>query len=99
MEVLPLSVARASRAWDEQAVDLGAAARQLGAAATTGFPDGVAAAATGFAGAWQRHTTALAEEAEARADGLRSAIADYLATDDGVSLDVLALRGHLVEQR
>jgi hypothetical protein len=99
MEVMPVSVGRTSRAWDEQHVDVTAAARQLGAAVTTGFTDGVAGAAARFASTWQRHTTELAVEAEARADALRTAIADYLATDRAVGLDVLALRSYLVEQR
>ena len=99
MEVVPLSVGRASRGWDEQHVDVTAAAHQLGAAATAGFTDGVAGTAARFARTWQRHTEALADEAESCADGLRTAIAGYLATDDAVSLDVLALRGYLAEQR
>jgi hypothetical protein len=99
MQVVPLSVGRASRAWDEQHVDVTAAARQLGAAVTAGFTDAVAGAAARFATTWQRHTEALADEAESRADGLRTAIADYLATDDAVGLDVLALHSYLAEQR
>jgi hypothetical protein len=99
MEVVPLSVGRASRSWDEQHLDLTAAAEQLGGAATGGFTDGVSGAAARFATTWQRHATDLSGQAEARADGLRGAIADYLRTDRDVSFDVLALRGFLAEVR
>jgi hypothetical protein len=99
MEVVPLSVSRASRAWDEQHLDLAAAAGQLEAAPTGGFTDGVVGAASRFAATWQRHTTGLATEAEAQADGLRAVIADFLATDEAVGLDVFALQSFLVEPR
>jgi hypothetical protein len=99
MEVVPLSVGRASRAWDEQHLDLTAAAQQIGGAATGGFTDGVSGTASRFATTWQRHTADLAGQAEARADGLRGAIADYLSTDRAVGFDVLALQGYLVEVR
>lgn len=99
MEVVPLSVGRASRAWDEQHVDVSAAARQVGAAPTDGFTVGVAGSATRFASTWQRHIDGLADEAESRADGLRATLVDYLTTDGAVNLAVLALRGCLAEQR
>ena len=99
MEVVPLSVGRVSRLWDEQALDVSAAAGQLGATPTGGFATAVAGAAARFTSAWERHTTGLAVEAETQADGLRSVIADYMSTDQGVGADLLRLTGYLWEQR
>jgi hypothetical protein len=99
MEVVPLSVGNASRSWDEQALDAAAAAGQLGSAPTGGFTAGVSGAAARFTAAWERHTSGLAEEAEARADGLRAVIADYLATDQSAAADLLVLASYLREQR
>jgi hypothetical protein len=99
MEVVPLSLGRVSRSWDEQALDVSAAAGQLGAAPTGGFPTAVAGAAARFTSAWGRHTTGLAGEAETRADGLRAVIADYLATDQAAGTELLVLASYLREQR
>ena len=99
MQVVPLTVGAASRAWDEQHNDVTAAAEQIGGAATGGFTEGVSGAAARFATTWQRHSGALADQAEARADGLRSSIADFLETDQAVGFEVLALSGFLVEER
>jgi hypothetical protein len=99
MEVVPQSVGAASRSWDEQHLDLSAAAEQIGAAPTGGFTTGVSGAATRFATTWQRHTTSLGDTAEARADGLRAAIADYLNTDRVVATDWLFLGSYLEEER
>jgi hypothetical protein len=99
MQVVPLSVGRVARSWDEQHLDVGAAARQLGAAPTGGFTEALAGASARFASTWQRHVAALADQAEARADGLRSALADYLRTDEAVAQDQIALRGFLHEIR
>ena len=99
MEIVPLSVGRVSRSWDEQALDVSAAAGQLGVAPTGGFTTAVAGAAARFTSAWERHTTGLTGEAEARADGLRAVIADYVSTDQGVGADLLRLTGYRWEQR
>ena len=99
MEMLPLSVGQAARAWDEQHLDLTAAADQLGGTPTSGFTSAVAGPASRFAATWQRHATAVAEEAEAHADGLRSTIADFLRTDQAVGWHVQALQAYLVEPR
>lgn len=99
MEMVPLSVGVASRAWDEQHVDVTAAAGRLGSAAVGGFTEAVSGTAGRFASTWRRHTDGLAEEAETRADGLRRVIADFLATDDAVGVDVLGLMAFLAEQR
>ena len=99
MEVVPLLVGNASRAWDEQALDAAAAAGQVGSAPTGGFTAGVAAAASRFTTAWQRHLSGLADEAEARADGLRVVLADYLATDQAAAANLLMLASQLREQR
>ena len=99
MQVVPLTVGLATRAWDEQHVDCSAAAGQVGGAPTNGFTEGVAGSASRFAAPWQRHTRGLADQAEARSDGLREAIADFLATDDAVGFHVAGLRAFLQEQR
>lgn len=99
MQVVPLSVGRTARSWDEQHLDLAAAAAQLGAAPTSGFTDAVAGAAARFASTWQRHVAALADRAESRADGLRSALEDYLRTDEAVAHDQVALLTFLPEVR
>jgi hypothetical protein len=99
MEVVPLSVGRVSRSWDEQALDVAAAAGQIGSASTGGFTAAVAGGASRFTASWERHATALAEEAEGRADGLRAVIADYLATDQAAGAELLALASYLRAQR
>jgi hypothetical protein len=99
MEVVPLAVGRASRSWDEQALDVSAAAGQVGSAATGGFTSGVAGAASRFVTAWEWHATGLAREAEGRADGLRTVIADYLATDQAAGGELLVLASYLRERR
>jgi len=99
MQVVPLSVGRTARSWDEQHLDVAAAAAQLGAAPTGGFTDAVAGAAARFASTWQRHVAALADLAESRADGLRSALEDDLRTDEAVAHDQFALLTFLPEVR
>ena len=99
MEVVPLSVGQVSRSWDEQALDVTAAAGQIGSASTAGFTASVGSAASRFTSAWQRHATGLAGEAEGRADGLRTVIADYLATDHAAGAELLALASYVREQR
>lgn len=99
MEVVPLSVGLACAAWDEQHLDLAAAAQQVGAAGTGGFTDAVSGAATRFLTRWQRHAGSLGDAAEARVDDLRAAIRDYVTSDEAVGADVLQLLSHLGEQR
>lgn len=99
MEVIPLTVGVAARAWDEQHNDVRAAADQIGGASTGGFTEGVSGAASRFLRTWQRHTTTLADQAEARADGLRTSITDFLETDEAVGFEVFALRAFMVEER
>lgn len=97
MQVDPLSVGRAARSWDEQHLEVAAAAGQIGSAPTSGFTADVAAAATRFVGSWQRHTAELADRAGARAEGLRSALADYQRTDRAVGADHRLLQDRLPE--
>ena len=99
MQVVPLSVGRAARSWDEQHLDVAAAAGQIGAAPVHGFTEAVAGAAARFASTWRRHTSALAGQAEATADGLRGALEDDLRTDEAVARDQLALLTFLPEVR
>lgn len=99
MQVVPLSVGRAARSWDEQHLDVAAAARQIGSAPTSGFTAGVAAAAIRFVGNWQWRTAELADRAESRADALRAAIADYLRTDQAAGAEHVLLQNRLPEFR
>lgn len=99
MDVVPASVGVASRAWDEQHLDLAAASRQIDGAGTGGFTAAVSGTASRFIGAWTRHAAGLGTDCEARADGLRTAITDYLATDELSFDDLVALGGYLTEAR
>lgn len=99
MDVVPVSVGVASRAWDEQHLDLAAASRQIGGADTGGFTGAVSGTAARFTGAWIRHAAGLGTDCEARADGLRTTIADYVATDELSFHDLLRLGGYLTEVR
>lgn len=99
MQVISGRVGRAARAWDEQHLDLVAAAAQVGGAPTGGFTPGVTGAAARFTAAWSRHASALGDRAEERADGLRAVLADFLATDAAAGLDLTLLRSCLGEQR
>lgn len=99
MDVVPRSVGVASQAWDEQHLDLVAASGQIGGAATSGFTGNVSGAAARFTSSWERFTAALGTRCETRADGLRAAIRDYVATDDASATDLLALAVYLEERR
>lgn len=98
MDMVPASVGRASCFWDEQQLDLHAAATQIGRAAR-GFTPDVALAAQRFVRAWERHAAEAATLCEHSADGLRDTVADWIATDGGVSLASLALLPYLEEVR
>lgn len=99
MDVVPAEVGLAARAWDEQHLDLAAASRQLAGAGTGGFTPAVSGAAARFCAAWSRHTAAAGAECEARADGLRATVRDYLRTDDEVAVDFALLLLYLGERR
>jgi len=99
MDVVPASIGQASRAWDEQHLDMAAAGEQIGGATTGGFTDAVSGTASRFVTTWQRHATDLATQAEGEADGLRTALADYLQTDQSVGVEHMVLQGYLTEVR
>ena len=99
MEVVPVSVGVASRAWDEQHLDLAAAARQIDRAGTDGFTAAVSGTASRFSGAWTRFAGDLGADCESRADGLRAVITEYGATDDLSFHELLALGAYLAETR
>lgn len=99
MEVVPVEVDQVVRAWDEQHLDLAAAARRLAGFPTSGFTAEVAGPAARFAATWQRHLAGLAAEAEARADGLRATLADLLATDEAVGGHLRLLQAQLQDPR
>lgn len=98
MEIVPVSVGRASRAWDQQHLDLASAAYLVGGASTAGFTGAVAGPAARFLGDWERLTDALATRSEGQADGLRDTLRTYLATEDRVANRWL-LQAWLEEQR
>lgn len=91
MEVVPVSVGEASRRWDEQHLDLAAAAEQITGAPASGFTAGVRGAASRFTSAWHGHAAALGSSCEETADGLRAALRDYVTTDESVADDFSAL--------
>lgn len=99
MEVVPVSVGVASRAWDERHLDLATASRQIDGAGTNGFTAVVSGAAARFTQAWARHADGLGTDCETRADGLRAAIADYVTTDDLSFQELVAIGGYLTEVR
>jgi hypothetical protein len=99
MQVVPVSVGEASRAWDEQHLDLDAAATQIADADTSGFTSNVRGTATRFLTQWERHATALGTASEARADGLRTTIVDYVASDDAAGADLMLLLSYVQEGR
>lgn len=98
MEMVPESVGRASRTWDEQHLDLHAAAGQVGQA-VQGFTPVVAVAAQRFAGAWERLTEVAATRCEQQADALRDVMADWVATDRGISVSSYRLLPYVEEVR
>ena len=102
MEVVPVSVGAASRGWDEQHLDLAAAAEQITGAPTSGFTAGVKGAASRFTAAWHGHADDLGAACEETADGLRRALVDYVSTDESIQGDfsaLLAYAPYLQEQR
>jgi hypothetical protein len=99
MAMVPTSVGRASREWDEQHVDLRAASAQVAEASTAGFTPPVAHAATAFLEAWHTHTAAIALSCEVQADAMRAAITDWLDGDRESAARVWALLGFVEELR
>ena len=99
MDMVAVSVGRTARAWDEQHLDLHAAAGQVAAFGGAGFTTEVAGAAGRFARAWERHTERAATRCEERADGLRATLADWWATDGRAADSVMRLAPYLSELR
>jgi hypothetical protein len=81
MEFVPTSAGVASRAWDQQNIDLTSAAGLIGEAGTAGFTAAVSGPAGRFTSDWRRFTTALATRCETQADGLRATIEAYLQSE------------------
>lgn len=99
MEVVPATVGEASRRWDDEHLDLQSAADGIGGAPTGGFTANLTGTAARFTSAWQRFAADTGDECEARAEALRTAIRDFLTTDDAVFDDFVALGGFLEEKR
>ncbi|WP_340539601.1 hypothetical protein [Nocardioides sp. GXZ039] len=98
-EVVPATVGVVSRRWDEQHLDLQAAAGQIRDAGTSGFTAAVTGPARRFLTTWDRHATGLGNTCETTADGLRVAIEDYLATDRATEAEIGALDPYREEER
>lgn len=99
MEIVPLSAGVASQRWDDQHLDMDAAAGQVAGAGTAGFTSAVSGAAARFLTQWQRHAETLGTDAEERADGLRVVIRDYVSSDEAAGLDLFLLSTYVQEQR
>lgn len=99
MAMVPPSVGRASRDWDEQHVDLRAAAGQIADAPTSGFTPPVARAVADYLRAWSAHTGTAARLSEEQADALRAVMAAWLRTDEEAGARAFALLPYLEEQR
>ena len=98
MEVVPLSVGRVSAIVGRAGTSTSPPRRaRSGPRPAGGFTGAVAGAAARFTTAWERHATGLAEAGRGPADGLRTAIADYLATDQAAGAELLrrCLRAYL----
>jgi hypothetical protein len=99
MEIVPVSVGDASRAWDERHIDLESAAKQVGSANTSGFTSAVSSTAARFTGEWKRHVDAIATQAERHADGLRGVISTYLQAEGLTDQNFYWLQSYLEEVR
>jgi hypothetical protein len=99
MEIVPPRVDAVARGWEEQQLDLEAAAGQIRGASTAGFTGPVAGAAARFTASWERFAESLAVASEARADGLRAALRGYVVGDEAQELRFLQLVGSLREAR
>ena len=99
MQVVPTTVGEASRRWDDEHLDLQSAAEGIGGAPTGGFTPNLTGTAARFTSTWQRFASDTGAECEVRADALRSAIRDFLVTDDAAFDDLVALGGFLEERR
>jgi hypothetical protein len=95
LTIVPAEVDRVARCWEEQHLDLRAAARQVSDAPTTGFGPTVTSAADDFVAAWGQHLAALARTAESTGVRLRSATASFVRTDEDAALVSARLRDRL----
>ncbi len=99
MDMIPESVGQAAQAWDEQSLDVGAAADQIAGAGTGGFTAPVSGAASRFLRAWERHADALGASCEGQADGLRTTMNDWITTDEAARSGYFHLLPYLGETR
>lgn len=99
MALEPDAVGRTARDWDEQHVDLRAAAGQIAHAPTAGFTAPVARAAADFLRAWTDHTGTAAELSEQQGDALRAVLAAWLRTDADAGFRSLRMLSYLRERR
>ena len=95
LAVVPVEVDRLARCWDDQHLDLSAAARQVAGAPTTGFSRAVAPAADDFVAAWGQRLEGLADTAGSTAVALSAVTASLLHTDEGAARDSARLGARL----
>ncbi|WP_110206092.1 hypothetical protein [Nocardioides daejeonensis] len=98
MAVIPPEVGQRSRDWDDQNLDLTAAAGQVSDSGTGGFTPTVRTAAKTFRTAWHGHLTTLATDAESQADGLRETMTDWLNTDQSADVQQRSLIDPYVQE-
>lgn len=84
LELPPEAVAAKAVLWDGQHLDLHGASVTVSSASAGGFTERVRPTARAFRTDWSAVIESLAVSAEGQADGMRTAIVDFLATDDGV---------------
>ena len=94
MDVPLGELATAARAWDEQHLDVESAAHQILDAPTDGFTAAIAGSAERFTTTWGRHTTDLAQTADALTPFLEGA--PLFLAPRGESWDAVALADHLL---
>lgn len=99
LQLIPVSVGRASRAWDDQHLDLEGVERQLLATPYDGFSPPVGAGAAAFLVVWRLLAAALGAACEREADGLREAIREVVTADGDAAALMLGLLPYLRELR
>lgn len=92
-------VGQVARGWDEQHHRLAAAAGQVGDAPLAGLTATVRPAAMVFCVRWAEHVGDLAARAEVRADGLRDALREFVASDASSVFEAARLHHLLTEVR
>lgn len=99
MRMVPADVGRVSRGWDEQHLDLRAAAAQVDQSPVAGFSPPVERAAADFLRVWGEHVGRAADLSAEQADALRTVMGAWVRTDEVVGADLLVLLPYLEQRR